>query len=170
MNVVTWSCYHYCRLGHWSVSGRYSRGNPDYAQCDQKCKKMFFSEFAPWNATYLEIQSHPTSFFLFCFCLFQGGLSPGGFNFDAKLSVLLYLNVLTFLFVGFIFFSHFLYWTICRRRESTDVEDLFIAHIAGMDTLARGLRNAVKLIEVTQDQFTSIYALIIQMRKFNENL
>lgn len=34
-----------------------------------------------------------------------------------------------------------------RRRESTDVEDLFIAHIAGMDTLARGLRNAVKLIE-----------------------
>ncbi|PWA76423.1 Xylose isomerase [Artemisia annua] len=48
----------------------------------------------------------------------NGGLSPGGFNFDAKL-----------------------------RRESTDVEDLFIAHIAGMDTLARGLRNAAKLIE-----------------------
>ncbi|BAT76701.1 hypothetical protein VIGAN_01474800 [Vigna angularis var. angularis] len=48
----------------------------------------------------------------------NGGLSPGGFNFDAKL-----------------------------RRESTDVEDLFIAHIVGMDTLARGLRNAVKLIE-----------------------
>ena len=37
---------------------------------------------------------------------------------------------------------------IYRRRESTDVEDLFIAHIAGMDTLARGLRNAAKLIEV----------------------
>lgn len=36
-----------------------------------------------------------------------------------------------------------------RRRESTDVEDLFIAHIVGMDTLARGLRNAAKLIEVT---------------------
>ncbi|KAA3453487.1 xylose isomerase-like [Gossypium australe] len=33
------------------------------------------------------------------------------------------------------------------RRESTDVEDLFIAHISGMDTLARGLRNAAKLIE-----------------------
>ncbi|KAK1420903.1 hypothetical protein QVD17_22866 [Tagetes erecta] len=48
----------------------------------------------------------------------NGGLSPGGFNFDAKL-----------------------------RRESTDVEDLFIAHIAGMDTLARGLRNAAKLIQ-----------------------
>ncbi|XP_074589827.1 xylose isomerase-like [Curcuma longa] len=48
----------------------------------------------------------------------NGGLAPGGFNFDAKL-----------------------------RRESTDVEDLFIAHISGMDTLARGLRNVAKLIE-----------------------
>ncbi|CAA2980105.1 xylose isomerase [Olea europaea subsp. europaea] len=48
----------------------------------------------------------------------NGGLAPGGFNFDAKL-----------------------------RRESTDVDDIFIAHIAGMDTLARGLRNAAKLIE-----------------------
>nr|AGV54617.1 xylose isomerase [Phaseolus vulgaris] len=48
----------------------------------------------------------------------NGGLAPGGFNFDAKL-----------------------------RRESTDVEDLFIAHIVGMDTLARGLRNAAKLIK-----------------------
>ncbi|KAI5348806.1 hypothetical protein L3X38_001693 [Prunus dulcis] len=48
----------------------------------------------------------------------NGGIAPGGFNFDAKL-----------------------------RRESTDVEDLFIAHISGMDTLARGLRNVVKLIE-----------------------
>ncbi|KAI4367137.1 hypothetical protein MLD38_022907 [Melastoma candidum] len=48
----------------------------------------------------------------------NGGLMPGGFNFDAKL-----------------------------RRESTDVEDLFIAHITGMDTLARGLRNVAKLIE-----------------------
>ncbi|KAI4344378.1 hypothetical protein L6164_011612 [Bauhinia variegata] len=48
----------------------------------------------------------------------NGGIAPGGFNFDAKL-----------------------------RRESTDVEDLFIAHIFGMDTMARGLRNAAKLIE-----------------------
>ncbi|KAK3420386.1 hypothetical protein EUGRSUZ_G01193 [Eucalyptus grandis] len=48
----------------------------------------------------------------------NGGLAPGGINFDAKL-----------------------------RRESTDVEDLFIAHIGGMDTLARGLRNVAKLIE-----------------------
>ncbi|KAH7688713.1 Xylose isomerase protein [Dioscorea alata] len=46
------------------------------------------------------------------------GLAPGGFNFDAKL-----------------------------RRESTDVTDMFIAHISGMDILARGLQNAAKLIE-----------------------
>ncbi|XP_068653512.1 xylose isomerase-like isoform X2 [Aristolochia californica] len=47
-----------------------------------------------------------------------GGLAPWGFNFDAKL------------------------W-----RESTDPEDLFIAHISGMDTLARGLCSVAKLIE-----------------------
>ncbi|KAL9339416.1 hypothetical protein Peur_068431 [Populus x canadensis] len=48
----------------------------------------------------------------------NGGLAPGGFNFDAKL-----------------------------RRESTEVEDIFLAHISGMDTLARGLRSAAKLIQ-----------------------
>ena len=46
--------------------------------------------------------------------------------------------------LGFNHFGHLLF----RRRESTDVEDLFIAHISGMDTLARGLRNVAKLIEV----------------------
>ena len=48
----------------------------------------------------------------------QGGLQPGGLNFDAKV-----------------------------RRESTDLEDLFIAHIGAMDAFARGLRNAVRLVE-----------------------
>jgi len=48
----------------------------------------------------------------------QGGLAPGGLNFDAKI-----------------------------RRESTDIEDLFIGHINGMDCYARGLRAAAKLIE-----------------------
>eukprot|EP01098_Paradermamoeba_levis_P009393 TRINITY_DN3900_c0_g1_i1.p1 TRINITY_DN3900_c0_g1~~TRINITY_DN3900_c0_g1_i1.p1 ORF type:complete len:438 (-),score=137.85 TRINITY_DN3900_c0_g1_i1:71-1384(-) len=47
-----------------------------------------------------------------------GGFTTGGLNFDAKL-----------------------------RRESTDTEDLFIGHIGGMDSFARGLRNAAKLIE-----------------------
>lgn len=40
----------------------------------------------------------------------QGGFKTGGINFDAK-----------------------------TRRNSTDIEDLFIAHIAGMDTFARAL-------------------------------
>jgi len=48
----------------------------------------------------------------------NGGIAPGGNNFDSKL-----------------------------RRESTDLEDMFIAHAGGMDCLARGLRGAVKLLE-----------------------
>ena len=48
----------------------------------------------------------------------QGGLNPGGLNFDAKV-----------------------------RRESTDVSDMFIAHIGAMDAFARGLKSAVRLIE-----------------------
>ncbi len=47
-----------------------------------------------------------------------GGLSSGGFNFDAKL-----------------------------RRQSLDPEDLFHAHIGGMDTLARALDRAAALLE-----------------------
>ena len=70
----------------------------------------------------------------------QGGIAPGGNNFDCKL-----------------------------RRESTDIEDMFIAHIGGtvrmhtfqgrsclhqgielmpgMDCLARGLIGACKLVQ-----------------------
>jgi xylose isomerase len=48
----------------------------------------------------------------------QGGLGTGGFNFDAKI-----------------------------RRESTDPEDLFYAHIGSMDAFARGLRIAAKIKE-----------------------
>ncbi|EDO41326.1 predicted protein [Nematostella vectensis] len=48
----------------------------------------------------------------------QGGLAPGGLNFDCKV-----------------------------RRESTDIEDMFISHIGAMDTLARALRCAATLIE-----------------------
>lgn len=33
------------------------------------------------------------------------------------------------------------------RRESISAEDLFYAHISGMDALARGLRNAAALKE-----------------------
>lgn len=48
----------------------------------------------------------------------NGGLHPGGLNFDAKI-----------------------------RRNSTDPEDLFIAHIGGMDTFARGLLIANDILE-----------------------
>lgn len=46
----------------------------------------------------------------------NGGIAPGGINFDAKV-----------------------------RRSSFEMEDLLLAHIAGMDTYARGLRAAAKL-------------------------
>ncbi|RME61863.1 MAG: xylose isomerase [Alphaproteobacteria bacterium] len=52
------------------------------------------------------------------YLLKAGGLSRGGFNFDAKL-----------------------------RRQSIDLEDLFHAHIGGIDTLARALLNAAAIIE-----------------------
>ena len=38
-----------------------------------------------------------------------------------------------------------------RRRESTNVEDMFLAHIFKIDTLAHGLHNVVKLIEVIKN-------------------
>ena len=47
-----------------------------------------------------------------------GGFKDGGTNFDAKL-----------------------------RRNSTDPEDLFIAHISGMDAMARGLLSAAAILE-----------------------
>jgi xylose isomerase len=48
----------------------------------------------------------------------DGGFKTGGLNFDAKV-----------------------------RRESTDLEDLFIAHIGGMDSFARGLLIAHEILE-----------------------
>lgn len=48
----------------------------------------------------------------------MGGFTTGGLNFDAK-----------------------------RRRESHEPEDLFHAHIGGMDAMARGLKNAHRILE-----------------------
>jgi xylose isomerase len=48
----------------------------------------------------------------------NGGIAPGGINFDAKV-----------------------------RRSSFEMNDLFLAHIAGMDTFARGLLSAAKIKE-----------------------
>ena len=46
----------------------------------------------------------------------MGGFTTGGLNFDAKV-----------------------------RRESFEPDDLFLAHIAGMDTFARGLKIAARI-------------------------
>jgi xylose isomerase len=48
----------------------------------------------------------------------NGGLGTGGTNFDAK-----------------------------TRRNSTDLEDIAMAHISGMDAMARALESAAKLLE-----------------------
>jgi xylose isomerase len=62
----------------------------------------------------------PTDIYLTTQCMLvilgQGGLTPGGVNFDAKV-----------------------------RRESFQPDDLFHAHIGGMDTFARGLKIAAKI-------------------------
>lgn len=50
-----------------------------------------------------------------------GGLGTGGSNFDAKI-----------------------------RRNSTDPEDIFIAHISGMDAMARALENAAAILEQSE--------------------
>jgi xylose isomerase len=50
-----------------------------------------------------------------------GGFSTGGINFDAK-----------------------------TRRNSTDLEDIFIAHIAGMDSFARAFEIAHKILSATE--------------------
>jgi xylose isomerase len=47
-----------------------------------------------------------------------GGFTTGGINFDAK-----------------------------TRRNSTDMEDIFIAHIAGMDAFARAFEITLELLE-----------------------
>ena len=65
----------------------------------------------------------------------NGGLGNGGSNFDAKI-----------------------------RRNSTDLEDLFIAHIGGMDALAHALESAAELMvkspicQMKKDRYASFDA------------
>lgn len=61
-------------------------------------------------------QTEDTILYAACFDA-NGGLGNGGTNFDAK-----------------------------TRRNSTDLEDIFIAHIAGMDAMARALESAAALL------------------------
>ena len=73
----------------------------------------------------------------------NGGLGNGGTNFDAK-----------------------------TRRNSTDLEDIFIAHIAAMDAMARALENAAAVLEesplcqMVKDRYASFDAGI--GKKFEE--
>lgn len=69
-----------------------------------------------WDTDYFPTDIYDTTQVMLIL-LQKGGLAPGGFNFDAKI-----------------------------RRNSTDLEDLFIAHIGGMDAFARGLITADRLM------------------------
>lgn len=64
----------------------------------------------------------PTNLYDVTLAMYQilenGGIAPGGINFDAKV-----------------------------RRTSFEMDDLFLAHIAGMDTFARALKAAARLKE-----------------------
>jgi xylose isomerase len=78
----------------------------------------------------------PTDIYLTAYCMLSilkmGGYTTGGTNFDAKV-----------------------------RRESFEPEDLFYAHIAGMDTFARGLKIAAairkdgRLDQFIKDRYSS---------------
>ena len=73
----------------------------------------------------------------------NGGLGNGGTNFDAK-----------------------------TRRNSTDLEDIFIAHIAGMDAMARALENAAALLNESpyKKMFAERYAssMPVKVKEFEE--
>jgi xylose isomerase len=69
-----------------------------------------------WDTDQFPVDLGETALILYTI-LSNGGMGSGGMNFDAKL-----------------------------RRQSIDPEDLFHAHISGMDTLARGLLAAEAMI------------------------
>lgn len=83
-----------------------------------------------------DIDEFPTDIYEATLVMYEflknGGLPTGGLNFDSKV-----------------------------RRQSFEVEDLFYAHMAGMDTYAAGLKVAAKLIEdrvfddVIEDRYSS---------------
>jgi xylose isomerase len=70
-----------------------------------------------WDTDQFPVDLYQTTYAMLV-VLGQGGLGSGGLNFDAKL-----------------------------RRGSTDLLDLFYAHIGGMDAFARGLLTASKIID-----------------------
>ena len=73
--------------------------------------------FLGWDTDQFPTDIYDTTLAMYII-LNAGGFTTGGLNFDAKL-----------------------------RRQSIDPEDLFYAHIGGMDAFARGLKNAAKMIK-----------------------
>lgn len=73
--------------------------------------------FLGWDTDEFPINIYDTTLAMYEI-LKNGGIAPGGINFDSKV-----------------------------RRSSFEMEDLLLAHIAGMDTFARGLKAAARLIE-----------------------
>jgi len=83
-----------------------------------------------WDTDQFPTDLYSTTFAMYVI-LKQGGLGRGGLNFDAHV-----------------------------RRGSTDLEDLFIAHIGAMDAFARGLQVAARMLEdgVLEDALRRRYA------------
>ena len=73
--------------------------------------------FLGWDTDQFPTDIYDTTLAMYTI-LKSGGFTTGGLNFDAKL-----------------------------RRQSTDPEDLFYAHIGAMDAFARGLKNAAKMLK-----------------------
>merc|ERR1719487_957329 len=71
-----------------------------------------------WDLDRFNTSVHDTTAVMKILLEAEGGIGTGGLNFDAKV-----------------------------RRESTDVEDLFIGHVSSMDAFAKGLKNAAKIKE-----------------------
>jgi len=74
-------------------------------------------ELLGWDTDQFPTNLYDTALAMYTI-LRAGGFTTGGLNFDAKV-----------------------------RRQSIDADDLFYAHIGGMDAFARGLKIAAKLIE-----------------------
>ncbi len=69
-----------------------------------------------WDTDQFPTDVYLTTKIMLAFLKFNGGLAPGGVNFDAKV-----------------------------RRESFEPVDLFYAHVGGMDTFAKGLKIAARM-------------------------
>jgi len=69
-----------------------------------------------WDTDQFPTDLYDTTYAMYII-LKAGGFTTGGLNFDAKL-----------------------------RRQSTDPEDMFLAHIGGMDAFSRGLESAARML------------------------